>query len=75
MTGRRYWSCLVFGRGARTIVTLRGNLLPFRCVKIIEIGFGHGFRAFTFRILVHQGHRRLGENADGRPDNFKVTLG
>src|SRR6185436_7992600 len=54
------------------VVVLRGKLLTLRRVKVFQVRLGDGRRAALFGNLIHDGHRRLGENADARHHNLEL---
>ena len=67
---------LVFGEEGgvpRAVEVLRGDLLTRVGVQILEIRFRYGAGAVLIDILVDHGHRRLGQNAGRRVDDFELV--
>ena len=51
------------GLQPRAVMVPGDDFLAFRRVKILQIGFSHGFCAAPFGHFVHYGDRRLGQDA------------
>ena len=61
------------GRVARAVKILRRDFLAFVGIKIFQILLRHFGRVMAFGIFVHHRHRRLGQNAQRRRDDFKLV--
>jgi hypothetical protein len=52
---------------------LRGNLLAFFAIQVVQIGLGDLARAALVDVLVDDRDRRFRENADRRDDDFELV--
>src|SRR5580692_10940294 len=53
---------------------MRGDFLAFGRVKIFEVSLGERFVAIAPGDFIHDSNWRLGENAGGGYDDFKLSL-
>ena len=61
------------GRIARPVVVPRDDFLRLRRVQVLEVGVGHLPGALAQRHLVHDRHRRLGQDAHRRHDDIHLA--